>query len=1361
MNDQPQDSTHPGLYVREHILPRGLTVTEAARRMGVGRPALSNFLNGKAALSPAMAVRLERTFGADRDALLDLQTRFDAREAPAGRRAITAATYAPSVLAIKAREIGDWAGRIESRQELGALVRRLVNSTGRDLSKVDFPAHDDAERRGWDGMVAAPTPTPWIPEGESGWELSCNARPKDKANGDFARRTKSVPPRERKACTFVFLTPRDWSGKTAWANEQRRLSFWKDVRAYDASDLERWIEQSVPVQIWFAERLGRPVTGYRSLSRFWTDWASAAEPVLSRRLFTPAVERNLERFRAWLEESPARPFTIAADSRDEAIAFLACLMGRESGDDGAGDRGIVFDAPDALHRLASAAPGAFVAIAGTREVETAFSGFCRNIHCVAPHPRNSVETTGSPVDVVLELPGFTDFGKALDAMGIRRGEADRLALETARSPTILRRRLAVMPADREPDWGRDRETAGKVIPAAMIGAWHAASRADREIASLLADADYEDVESGVAEILRLDAPPLWSIGQYRGVVSRLDALFATAPFITQADLDRVFLVAEYVLSETDPALDLPESERWRAAVHGKLRDHSNALRRGMGETLILLSEYGGQLFDERLGGNVERRVSDLVRKLLSSLDVQRLLSFETDLPALAEAAPQAFLEVIEDDLRGGKPAVIELMKPVDSGSFGAGRSRTGILSALECLAWSPALLPRVVEVLARLSYRKIDDNRSAKPENTLRSLFQFWMPDTDAAIEQRVRALDALVARHPEIGWWVSLCMARRPRAPGIVPRCYRPQWRGDRSHTGRPATLDQDHRLVRKARDICLNWPMHDEKTLGDLVEGIEELDDPARQAVCDLIDRWVDEPQSDRAKESLRERIRRCAYTRGFRTSATVARIRQAMVKLAPGDLVVRHRWLFASASPRHGIDDADSTLDRITDRIHVQRQDALRTIWRRRGFNGLNDLCRHGNATRIVGSLMPEILGETQEAIPFVRWCLDKMSEDGANRYESCLESFLSKIGADSLPALIDEIGRSHGESGRLRLLVSMPYRKAWELLETESDAFRSAYWEKVEFGPGRYPAGDIHELVEQLLEAGRPIAALQAVSLDWDAVETSRLTKLLHALAGVGAPFHRLYGPFIQDTFKSLDQRADVTIEEKAKIELMFLRALDGSEYGMPNLARQIMSSPAWYAEAVIRAFNRGDGRKDPPELRIDDTEQHGDMAKAACDLLQWVHRIPGTDAHGVVHAEPLTAWLDEVRALCARYGRAEIGDLSIGELLSRAEPDDDGQWPCQAVCEALQWMSCGDVDEGFIAGTCNARGVIIRPVGEGGDQERALAERYRRWAQRIAYEYPHVGSILERIASIHDRDAKQRDTEATLRHRFPNRGPMVP
>ncbi|WP_419637723.1 helix-turn-helix transcriptional regulator, partial [Thiolapillus sp.] len=49
---------HPGVYVRKSVIPDGVSVKEAAERLGIGRPALSNFLNGKSALSSEMAIRL-------------------------------------------------------------------------------------------------------------------------------------------------------------------------------------------------------------------------------------------------------------------------------------------------------------------------------------------------------------------------------------------------------------------------------------------------------------------------------------------------------------------------------------------------------------------------------------------------------------------------------------------------------------------------------------------------------------------------------------------------------------------------------------------------------------------------------------------------------------------------------------------------------------------------------------------------------------------------------------------------------------------------------------------------------------------------------------------------------------------------------------------------------------------------------------------------------------------------------------------------------------------------------------------------------------------------------------------------------
>lgn len=67
--------SHPGRFVRlEVIEPLGLTVTGAAKVLGVTRPALSAFLNGRAALSPDMALRIEKAFGPRMDTLLRMQT---------------------------------------------------------------------------------------------------------------------------------------------------------------------------------------------------------------------------------------------------------------------------------------------------------------------------------------------------------------------------------------------------------------------------------------------------------------------------------------------------------------------------------------------------------------------------------------------------------------------------------------------------------------------------------------------------------------------------------------------------------------------------------------------------------------------------------------------------------------------------------------------------------------------------------------------------------------------------------------------------------------------------------------------------------------------------------------------------------------------------------------------------------------------------------------------------------------------------------------------------------------------------------------------------------------------------------------
>jgi addiction module HigA family antidote len=76
------EPAHPGGFVKSEIIePHGLSVTDAARALGITRAALSAFLNQHSALSPEMALRLEKAFGMSMETLMRMQNSYDIAQA--------------------------------------------------------------------------------------------------------------------------------------------------------------------------------------------------------------------------------------------------------------------------------------------------------------------------------------------------------------------------------------------------------------------------------------------------------------------------------------------------------------------------------------------------------------------------------------------------------------------------------------------------------------------------------------------------------------------------------------------------------------------------------------------------------------------------------------------------------------------------------------------------------------------------------------------------------------------------------------------------------------------------------------------------------------------------------------------------------------------------------------------------------------------------------------------------------------------------------------------------------------------------------------------------------------------------------
>ena len=73
---------HPGLSIRHDCLePLGMSVTEAARRLGVSRKQLSGILNGRSGISPEMAIRLDKAFGGGAATWYQMQAAYDLAQA--------------------------------------------------------------------------------------------------------------------------------------------------------------------------------------------------------------------------------------------------------------------------------------------------------------------------------------------------------------------------------------------------------------------------------------------------------------------------------------------------------------------------------------------------------------------------------------------------------------------------------------------------------------------------------------------------------------------------------------------------------------------------------------------------------------------------------------------------------------------------------------------------------------------------------------------------------------------------------------------------------------------------------------------------------------------------------------------------------------------------------------------------------------------------------------------------------------------------------------------------------------------------------------------------------------------------------
>jgi hypothetical protein len=217
-------------------------------------------------------------------------------------------------------------------------------------------------------------------------------------------------------------------------------------------------------------------------------------------------------------------------------------------------------------------------------------------------------------------------------------------------------------------------------------------------------------------------PPFRRVGNVWYLVSKEDAWAMLSRYVSKDDLGRFAKVAVDVLREVHPKFDLPPDQRWAASIHGKERQYSTTLLTGIADTIALLGALGGTV---TMQGGVapatvaERIVSDLFDSVAGDWRGGATLSHV--LPLLAEGAPDTFLKVVDAQIANDEERVKTLFQDEGDAVFSSA-AHTGLLWALEALAWSPEHLAYASRLLATLDRLDPGGRLMNRPRNSLRSI---------------------------------------------------------------------------------------------------------------------------------------------------------------------------------------------------------------------------------------------------------------------------------------------------------------------------------------------------------------------------------------------------------------------------------------------------------------------------------------------------------------------------------------------------------------------------------------------------------------------------------------------------------------
>ncbi|MCU7815371.1 MAG: hypothetical protein KZQ81_09220 [Candidatus Thiodiazotropha sp. (ex Rostrolucina anterorostrata)] len=1261
------------------------------------------------------------------------------------------------------KDLESYADRTDSQRVVPELIYWLVKASAQSmLAKLPvcrIPYGDAVNQPGWDGLVEINSAyNEFVPEGRSYWEIGCGGDPQSKATTEFTKRTTKgtkgmppVPPEERSSAAFVFVTPRS-SGSGGWTEPQQsawlkdRYEQWHLVRIIDGVKLADWIREFPAIGKWMAMQIGlsKGLDAYITPAEHWENIQAetkSGDPPLPAEIFTVGREGACTALKNLFQGDSQKLFLFAEspqDVNDFVAGFLASLDAETART--YGNQCLFVKEEESWHSLSHrSASHVFVAHPNlSLESEGA------QLQTVATKRGHSVVIpicgywAGNQPEVIrLRSPSKSVLETTLTERGYSPVRARELAAAGAESLSALIRYLRGM--GELPEYAT-WESARILSQANMIGKWDGKNQADQAALGVLLGKEYgEWIEIARPEVLRPGTPLIQRDDKWR-IVARGEAWRALGPRVTDEDLDRLQQIALQVLGERDPAFDLPKEERYAASIHGKQLEHSSMLREGIAVSLALLGSRPEAL-SSCSQGKADSVVVLTVRGLLKDANWDRWASLDGLLPLLAEAAPDEFLDNVESALQNIEESPFhQVFSQEGSGGIEGRIYTSGLLWALETLAWHPDYLTRAVLVLGDLASIDPGGSWSNRPTNSLADILLPWHLQTCASMEKRKVAVETLLREQPEIGW--KLLLALLPHNHGFTSGCHRPAWRDLIAPDWEEKITQGEYwEQITIYTDLAVGIAKSFTDKLEILIERLPDLPLTAHEnllthlasnAVTNLSEHerlplWE-------ALDDLVRKHRKFASANWALPENLVAKIETTGDLLAPQAPEFRHHNLFSA----HDSDlyDEKGNYEDQRKQLEGLRQKALQEILDAGNIEAVLEFSMTVSSPNQVGNALGSISTSSTELdiLPKLLQSEDEVQKSLIGGYIWGRYQKLGWSWVDELFSLEWDIPQ------KTKFLELLPFVEGvWTRVEQQLGDEEKLYWQDVNVNPWVSSQG-LNKATEKLILYERPNAAIHCLWRLGDEEEDfdcDLATRALLAILDTGYSERDFYQDAIIKVITKLQDCDSTDPDSLFKIEWNFLPLLGRFSSGSPKvLENRLASNPGFFCEVIGLVFRS----KKEEKTDVEPTEQQRNLARLGYKLLSEWKIPPGKQPDGTFDSSMFATWLGEVKRIATETGHVDIALSQLGSVLTQVPEDADGLWINNVVAEALNAKDAETMRSGFTTELFNQRGTFTYTAGE---DERKLARINREKAESLeAKGYSRFATAMREFAESYEREAKR-------------------